>query len=86
MATTRDTPKTLSELLDPCTTMMVGITSTVSLFDSRPLTVADVSDAIRVLVHGSADWASQVTSDEYAHDRDGGHISPRLRCINICLI
>lgn len=63
-----DPPKTLSELLDPGMTLMVGTPSSTGVLDSRPLTVADVQgDMIRVLVDTTAEWADQARAGETAH-------------------
>ena len=63
---TLDSPKKLSDLLEPGMTLMVGtppsrpVTGATVSMESRPLTVADIDeDTIRVLVDTSASFMAE---------------------------
>jgi general stress protein 26 len=60
--------KSLADLMDPGTTLMVATMRPTGRFDSRPLTVADVSNnTIRVLIDTSAAWAKEILGGVDAH-------------------
>ena len=62
-----DPAKPLSELAEPGTTLMVATRSGNGV-ESRPLTVAEVSDdRLSILVDTTADWAKDLGVDEWVH-------------------
>jgi len=76
-----DQPKHLSELADPGTTVMVGVCSDRSSFESRPLTVAEVDgEQLSYLIDDSAPWAEHLGDGDQVHstisnDRENTYVS-----------
>lgn len=66
--TDHDVPKSLTELVEPGSTLMVGIESAGAVVEFRPLTVASVeSDRVEILLDTSAPWTRSLQDGGRAH-------------------